>query len=1054
MTTVIDKAGLNSNFQNIFRFWRTIEALTPQDASKKDANNRTSPVYDVQPGASMPWMCSHHSRLPLKPSYEWRYIVESVIYDANRLIELLRDKIGRDVDVFEERPTSKASRLFDLVIDHLGNPLSNSFVLSMSGWATGVILCWNLQKLEDGKACDVKGLPPVIYPSTDSGFTGFDRLQDGLHEELVRRIVLLKNRDDQVPRPIDRAWLDDFSALVVQKCQLSELITEPISYRVRCYQVRIDQKQSDDTDYQDDSLLNSFYIGDLSSLVRSGSEMGQGLQDFMHSPTSDNRIDIRSTEGLHRAWELLNPSNHPIGRWPSEYPLAFSQQVAVNAIWEKLKDVSGIFAVNGPPGTGKTTLLRDIVAAIVVERAKKLLAFKDPGMVIGSKRYVKIGERNIPYHPFNSDFLRGTSIIVASSNNGAVENISLELPRIQAISEQWAKSVDYFQDVANTIIEGKAWGLLAAKLGNQKNRSEFAQKFWWGIEDKKNNTKSINIKSILKNKQNNRGEAILGWEDAVKRFKSALKIEAECRAKLIEASVTPRKIETINKTIIDNQARLTIIQNNIKQITNSLAEATQAKETAELELNTAKKALDDCLHCKPGILEWLSTLGRSHKEWRTDIKNRQIKVDACRDQHLSVITHYKQAKKNLSILLEQQEGLTQSVLRLTGEKHLLISQLESLQSWLGQHWPDQECNAAQRELSTPWAIKEWNIARTEVFLAALSVHRSFIEANADSMLRNIGLAVDWLQGKLLPQDLCEFALDVLSFVVPVISTTFASIPRFLKNIGKESIGWLLIDEAGQAVPQAAAGAIWRAQRTVVVGDPMQLEPIVVIPSEVEAALGNCYHVNKWWWPSCTSVQVLADNATNFGTYLSGQDRNTPIWVGSPLRVHRRCLDPMFSISNQIAYDGLMVNGKAPDNNCPLPPSAWIDIQGISAEGHWVVDEGKAVNTLIAQLCQDYGVSPLNIFMISPFRDVVQKLKERFQKCRVGTIHTTQGKEAEVVILVLGGNPNNQRAKDWAAQKPNLLNVAASRGKKRLYIIGNRLEWGKRKYFSLASKLIG
>lgn len=1054
MTTVIDKTGFNSNFQNIFRFWRTIEALTPQDASKKNPNDRLSPVYDVQTGAPMPWMCPHHSRLSLKPNHEWRYAVESVIYDANRLIELLRDKIGRDDNAFEERPTSKASRLFDLVVNHSGHPLADSFVLAMSGWSSGVILRWNLGKLEDGKACDVKGLPPVIYPSTDSGFTGFDRLQDSLREELVRRIVLLKNRDDQAPRPIDRAWLDDFSALVIKKCQLSELITEPISYRVRCYQVRIDQKQSDDADYQDDSLLNSFYIGDLSSLVRSGSEMGQGLQDFMHSPTSNNRIDVRSTDGLHRAWELLNPVNHPIGRWPSEYPLAFSQQVAVNAIWKKLKDTPGIFAVNGPPGTGKTTLLRDIVAAIVVERAKKLLAVQEPSMAIGSKRYVKIGERNIPYHPFNSDFLRGTSIIVASSNNGAVENISLELPRVQAISEQWAESVDYFQNVANVVIGEKAWGLLAARLGNKKNRSEFAQKFWWGVENKKDNTKSITVKSIIENKQNNHGEAILGWEDAVNRFKSALKIEAECRAKLIEASETPRKIETIDENLSDSQARLVVIKNNIKQITNSLAEATQAKETAELELNTAKKALDDCLHCKPGILEWLSTLGRSHKEWRTDIRDRQIKVDACRDQHLLAITHCKQVKKNQSILLEQQEKLEQSVCRLTEEKHLSISQLESLQSWVGQHWPDQECNAAQRELSAPWAIHEWNMARTEVFLAALSVHRSFIEANADSMLRNIGLAVDWLQGKPLPQDLCEFALNVFSFVVPVISTTFASIPRFLKNIGKESIGWLLIDEAGQAVPQAAAGAIWRAQRTVVVGDPMQLEPIVVIPSKVEAALGDCYHVDEWWWPSCTSVQVLADNATFFGTHLPGQDNDVPIWVGSPLRVHRRCLEPMFSISNQIAYDGLMVNGKTLDNDCPLPPSAWIDVQGISAEGHWVVEEGKAVNILMAQLCRDHRVSPQNIFMISPFRDVVRKLKESFKNCHVGTIHTTQGKEAEVVILVLGGNPNNQGAKDWAAKKPNLLNVAASRGKKRLYIIGNRIEWEKRRHFSLASKLMG
>ncbi len=37
-------------------------------------------------------------------------------------------------------------------------------------------------------------------------------------------------------------------------------------------------------------------------------------------------------------------------------------------------------------------------------------------------------------------------------------------------------------------------------------------------------------------------------------------------------------------------------------------------------------------------------------------------------------------------------------------------------------------------------------------------------------------------------------------------------------------------------------------------------------------------------------------------YINGQ------CVGSPLRVHRRCLNPMFAVANRIAYDGLRVYG--------------------------------------------------------------------------------------------------------------------------------------------------
>jgi superfamily I DNA and/or RNA helicase len=71
----------------------------------------------------------------------------------------------------------------------------------------------------------------------------------------------------------------------------------------------------------------------------------------------------------------------------------------------------------------------------------------------------------------------------------------------------------------------------------------------------------------------------------------------------------------------------------------------------------------------------------------------------------------------------------------------------------------------------------------------------------------------------------------------------------------------------------------------------------------------------------------------------------------------------------------------------------------------------------------------------------------------GTIHTAQGKEADVVIVVLGGNPKSTGAKAWAASKPNLLNVAVSRGKKRLYVIGDVGLWRRHNHFSAMAGLM-
>ena len=55
------------------------------------------------------------------------------------------------------------------------------------------------------------------------------------------------------------------------------------------------------------------------------------------------------------------------------------QQMAINiALAEENAGGCGIFSVNGPPGTGKTTLLKDIIAEYVVRRARLLADLNQP----------------------------------------------------------------------------------------------------------------------------------------------------------------------------------------------------------------------------------------------------------------------------------------------------------------------------------------------------------------------------------------------------------------------------------------------------------------------------------------------------------------------------------------------------------------------------------------------------------------------------------------------------------------------------------------------------
>jgi len=112
--------------------------------------------------------------------------------------------------------------------------------------------------------------------------------------------------------------------------------------------------------------------------------------------------------------------------------------------------------------------------------------------------------------------------------------------------------------------------------------------------------------------------------------------------------------------------------------------------------------------------------------------------------------------------------------------------------------------------------------------------------------------------------------------------------------------------------------------------------------------------------------------------------------------------------------------------------------------------------MLLELQNIHPIQPENIFLISPFKDCSRKLWRLasplgFDTRKTGTVHTTQGKEANIVVLVLGGNLQKPGARAWAASRPNLLNVAVSRAKQRLYVVGDRSQWQELRYFSTLAK---
>ena len=295
--------------------------------------------------------------------------------------------------------------------------------------------------------------------------------------------------------------------------------------------------------------------------------------------------------------------------------------------------------------------------------------------------------------------------------------------------------------------------------------------------------------------------------------------------------------------------------------------------------------------------------------------------------------------------------------------------------------------------------------------------------------------------------------DWINLAIPVISSTFASFGKMCKNLDKNSLGHLFIDEAGQALPQASVGAIFRSKSVMVVGDPEQIKPVFTLEPKVLGIFKEHFRVSEKYLSDFASTQTLVDDASQYGYYRES-DKTDSSWVGIPLWVHRRCEYPMFTISNRISYKNMMVQG-----NPSYGKTGWYDIKG-NAYDKYVKEQGEfLLNVIQGMINKDSRIIDKDgkdiIYVISPFANVAFQLAEKLDKIHftrrdangkptnVGTVHTFQGKEAPIVFLVLGADKQSIGAASWAVSEPNMMNVAATRAKEEFYIVGDKELYLKR-----------
>ena len=580
------------------------------------------------------------------------------------------------------------------------------------------------------------------------------------------------------------------------------------------------------------------------------------------------------------------------------------------------------------------------------------------------------------------------------------------------------------------------------------------------------------------------------WKAAKDRFSSVLKEVQTEYSKMDECYCTLKKIRRMQRNISEKERKLRAVRKRLSKLYMEKGEAEKSVQELEMQRLQMQKQKDEIrqqvLFFK--IRYWICP----KNEMIVAYKNIEKKENKCLHEKFE-----KQEKIRILIkLIKEKEDTEKQYGKEIEEQKQKIElqnqQIDNFKTEYDDYVPDdaylmkltesekaQEYKTAQEK--APWNGKEINKLRETLFLEAMNLQRAFVE-NSSQMRDQLDAFSKMMRGNLSSTQLDKYAASLFqgfALAVPVISSTFASIGSFLRYVGREDIGLVLADESGQAMPQAAAGVIWRCRRVIAVGDPLQIEPVVTIHDKTIEFLKNYYKQSAFIASKTTSVQSLADAANN---YIGIRELDgTNFYVGSPLLVHGRCQKRIFDIANIIAYNETMIYNTVDREESVC---AWIDVKGQSQNKHFVLEQAKRIlpiikNEFIASWNKNGKSEIPSLFIISPFRNVKAGLASYYRdndflyhnicesndvECKqnikdwirdnIGTIHTFQGKEADTVIICLGVDSGEKEngAVEWACGRPNILNVAVTRAKNNLYIVGDADKWASKPYFSTAYEL--
>jgi hypothetical protein len=749
------------------------------------------------------------------------------------------------------------------------------------------------------------------------------------------------------------------------------------------------------------------------------------------------------------------------------FPIDASQRMAIMAAL-KMTDKS-IQAINGPPGTGKTTMLQSVIASMWINFA---IDEKDPPIITAT------AATNQAVTNIISSFEK------IPNRTNEISVYSRWIPHV--LSYGWyvpsqTASLKPENEKFQKIILSRQWKFLGKparifEMNVDDIESKFMSHFYKSFENTHATTLE-EVKCFLHQKLSKNQHMLSRIIKCFYELKDILKN--------VSGHHLLSKTKSIANELDELQHEMSQILIKIKslvkqkEIEESLFERvrTSIKELNKLHLNLKKERR---LFKYSYLIPVISFLLKQEKEYLLKsltffhlLKSREALIRIISEKNVELENDKKYLVSLISELenkIKEEENiksrLTNTEIKLRHlQKFIIVYQ----NFWL-------ELNNINKEFMLSTQKKHFQVLKN-----ILTSHEKTIEICIEEKLTNtffeyldltlraynFHLASRYWETrfilylknqKMINQS--PVPLKAASYLGCCFVSTLYTLPKlFLHKDGfQEKADLLIVDEAGQASPEKGVSLFYWAKKALVVGDIKQIRPITNTNESDDDYLCSKFNIGEYknildysgYLSSSGSLMSLAQACSTFKDKISAK--------GITLTYHYRCLPTIINFCNELLYNGDLRPVRKESSNYFLPPVcysyhntpstrvglSWKNDVEASMVAEWLHLNFKKI---IDYYKVEFSELSSCIAIITPFQPHAKAIKYALEKkfkdnieiinsLIIGTAHSLQGAEKPIVIFSNAYFADDKQ-ESFIDRDPNILNVIVSRAQDSLILFGHK-----------------